>query len=363
MKIIGFVGIGLIGGSIARSIRRAHPEDRICAYNRSREGMAQALSAGVVDVVLEEDDPRFSDCDIIFLCAPVEYNLERLAALKGKLKRGTIVTDVGSVKSIIHRKVEELGMNDCFIGGHPMAGSEKTGFANSTDRLLENAYYILSPGSEVPLEAVSEFSEYISSLGAIPLLLDCEEHDFITAGVSHLPHLIAACLVNLVRDLDSPEEYMKLIAAGGFRDITRIASSSPVMWQQICAENQANISKVLDVYIRMLINVRCELDQGNYGYIYDMFAESKDYRDSIDVMDRGLIKNAYILYVDLVDEAGGIATVTMILAMKGINIKNLGIIHNREFDTGVLKIEFYDNASMEKGYELLTQRNYSIHTR
>ena len=115
-----------------------------------------------------------------------------------------------------------------------MAGSEKTGFDHSNERILENAYYILTPGGEVGLEYISDFTELISSLGAIPMVLTAEEHDFITAGVSHLPHIIASALVNLVKTLDNDAEYMKTIAAGGFRDITRIASSSPVMWQQIC---------------------------------------------------------------------------------------------------------------------------------
>lgn len=141
-----------------------------------------------------------------------------------------------------------------------MAGSEQSGFEHSSDHLLENAYYILTPGGEVPLEKLTEFSELIDSLGSIPMVLTAEEHDFITAGVSHLPHIIASSLVNLVNALDNEAEYMKTIAAGGFRDITRIASSSPVMWEQICVENHKNISTVLDEYIRMLIQIRCSID-------------------------------------------------------------------------------------------------------
>ena len=137
---------------------------------------------------------------------------------------------------------------------------------------------------------ISDFTELISSLGAIPMVLTAEEHDFITAGVSHLPHIIASALVNLVKTLDNDAEYMKTIAAGGFRDITRIASSSPVMWQQICMENHENISNVLDDYIRMLIQIRCSVDNcatdgKEADAIYQMFASSRDYRDSIDVVD------------------------------------------------------------------------------
>ena len=364
MKTIGFIGLGLIGGSIAKAIRKYHPDYHILAYNRSKEALASAISTGIIDGVCEEmKDPRFGSCDYVFLCAPVEINLECLAYLKEIRQPGCIITDVGSVKGIIHQKVEELGMTDCFIGGHPMAGSEKTGFDHSNERILENAYYILTPGGEVGLEYISDFTELISSLGAIPMVLTAEEHDFITAGVSHLPHIIASALVNLVSMLDSDQEYMKTIAAGGFRDITRIASSSPIMWEQICVENNKNISNVLDDYIRLLIQIRCFVDNKDSQSLYQMFASSRDYRDSIDVVDSGLLKKAYVLYLDIADEAGGIATIATILALEKISIKNIGIIHNREFEEGVLKIEFYDGSSMEKGAALLKKRNYIVYER
>lgn len=361
MKTIGFIGLGLIGGSIAKAIRKYHPDYHILAYNRSKEALASALSSGIIDGVCEEmKDPRFGTCDYVFLCAPVEINLECLAYLKEIRQDGCIITDVGSVKGIIHQKVEELGMTDCFIGGHPMAGSEKIGFDHSNERILENAYYILTPGGEVGLEYIGDFTELIRSLGAIPMVLTAEEHDFITAGVSHLPHIIASALVNLVKTLDNDAEYMKTIAAGGFRDITRIASSSPVMWQQICMENHENISNVLDDYIRMLIQIRCSIDNKEADNIFDMFASSKDYRDSIDIVDNSLIPRSYVLYIDVADEAGAIATIATILATEKVSIKNIGIIHNREFEDGVLKIEFYTDAALEQAKVLLTKRNYKI---
>ena len=338
----GFIGLGLIGGSIAKAIRKYHPDYHILAYNRSKEALASAISTGIIDGVCEEmKDPRFGSCDYVFLCAPVEINLECLAYLKEIRQPGCIITDVGSVKGIIHQKVE---------------------------RILENAYYILTPGGEVGLEYISDFTELISSLGAIPMVLTAEEHDFITAGVSHLPHIIASALVNLVKTLDNDAEYMKTIAAGGFRDITRIASSSPVMWQQICMENHENISNVLDDYIRMLIQIRCSVDNcatdgKEADAIYQMFASSRDYRDSIDVVDNGPIRKAYVLYLDIADEAGGIATIATILAMDKISIKNIGIIHNREFEQGVLKIEFYEEDAMEKAIALLKKRNYIVYER
>ena len=360
MKTIGFIGLGLIGGSIAKTIRKFHPDYHILAYAKHKETLAAALNCNAIDAVLEEKDERYHTCDYIFLCAPVEYNIEYLKYLKNIISDDCIITDAGSVKGPIHKAVEELGMDHCFIGGHPMAGSEQSGFEHSSDHLLENAYYILTPGGQVPLEKLTEFSELIDSLGSIPMVLTAEEHDFITAGVSHLPHIIASSLVNLINKLDNEAEYMKTIAAGGFRDITRIASSSPVMWEQICIENHENISSVLDEYIRMLIQIRCSIDNQEASYLYDMFARSRDYRDSIDASSSGLINKTYMLYIDIVDEAGGIATIATILAMEGISIKNIGISHNREHGEGALRISFYDKASMEAAWARLKKYNYTL---
>lgn len=360
MKIIGFIGLGLIGGSIAKTIRKFHPDYRLIAFDKDRSALAEAVSLNVINRICDIEDEQLYNCDYLFLCAPVEFNVEYMEKIKASLGENCILTDVGSVKNVIHEKVTELGLEGRFIGGHPMAGSERSGFSNSSDHLLENAYYIITPGGEVALEKISDFTELISSLGAIPLVITAEEHDFITAGVSHLPHIVASALVNLVNLLDNDAQYMKMIAAGGFRDITRIASSSPVMWEQICLENQKNISTVLDEFIRMLIQIRCSIDNKEADNIFDMFASSKDYRDSIDIIDNSLIPRSYVLYIDVADEAGAIATIATILATEKVNIKNIGIIHNREFEDGVLKIEFYTDAALEQAKVLLTKRNYKI---
>ena len=360
MKTIGFIGLGLIGGSIAKTIRKFHPDYRLIAFDKDRSALAEAVSLNVINGICDIEDEQLYNCDYLFLCAPVEFNVEYMEKIKDSLGKNCILTDVGSVKSVIHEKVTEFGLEGRFIGGHPMAGSERSGFSNSSDHLLENAYYIITPGGEVALEKISDFTELISSLGAIPLVITAEEHDFITAGVSHLPHIVASALVNLVNLLDNDAQYMKMIAAGGFRDITRIASSSPVMWEQICLENQKNISTVLDEFIRMLIQIRCSIDNKEADNIFDMFASSKDYRDSIDIIDNSLIPRSYVLYIDVADEAGAIATIATILATEKVNIKNIGIIHNREFEDGVLKIEFYTDAALEQAKVLLTKRNYKI---
>lgn len=360
---IAFIGLGLIGGSVAKSIRKAHPDYRLLAYDTDREALASAVQNQVIDAVCEAKDQRFASCDYIFLCAPVAYNLSYLGYFKDIIKDTCILTDVSSVKGIIHEEVKKLQLESNFIGGHPMAGSEKSGYPNSSDRLLENAYYILTPSGEISLDKLTSYTELVTSMGAIPLVLTSEEHDYITAGVSHLPHIIASSLVNLIRTLDNDAEYMKMIAAGGFKDITRIASSSPELWKQICMENPENISSVLDDYIRMLIQIRCFVNERNQDALYEMFSSSRNYRDSIDNVPHGPLKKSYCLYLDIADEAGAIATVATLLAMNQISIKNIGILHNREFEEGVLKIEFYEEQAQSEALLLLTKRNYIVYQR
>lgn len=359
----GFIGLGLIGGSIARGIKRACPTARIMAYMRTRAKLEQAKEDGIVDVILDGIGEPLLECDIIFLCTPVEYNAQYLTQIRPFLKPGALITDVGSTKEDIHRVVTTLHMEKFFVGGHPMAGSEKTGYENSTDHLLENAYYIVTPTAKTKQEDADRLVEIARSIGSIPIVLDYHEHDRIVAAISHLPHLIASSLVNLVKDSDNQSELMKRLAAGGFKDITRIASSSPEMWEQICMTNRKNISSILGDYITSLTRIQKELDNAEQRSIYHLFETSRDYRNSLPAKGSGALQPIYELYCDMVDEAGGIATLATILASNQISLKNIGIVHSREFIEAVLRIEFYDEQSMVQAADILRKHRYVIYER
>lgn len=360
-KKIGFIGLGLIGGSIAKAIRQYFPEYELLAFDKSKETLALAVQEGTIHTSCSSIDDNFKGCGYIFLCAPISYNTAYLSQLKDFISAGCILTDVGSVKSSIHEEIIRLGLEENFIGGHPMAGSEKSGFVNSKPVLIENAYYILTPSAKVSREKVDAYREFVSALKALPVILDYEEHDYVTGTISHLPHIIASSLVNFVKDTDTKDELMKNLAAGGFKDITRIASSSPVMWQQICLKNQKNISRILGDYIEVLREAKEAVDGGEEKELYSLFEESKDYRDSMPNSSAGPIKKRFAVYCDIIDEAGGIATIATILASNLISIKNIGIVHNREFEEGVLRIEFYDETSSSKAAELLKKYRYIVY--
>ena len=360
MITCGFVGLGLIGGSIARALKANRKDIVIIACDPNEETLKLATEQKIADEAYPAPCDAFTACDYIFLCAPVSHNDENLLKILSYRKKDCILTDVGSVKTPINSLIHSLGLTDCFIGGHPMAGSERIGFANSKAGLLENAYYILAPAPQVPAAKIAEFQGLVTSMGAIPLQVESQKHDYVTAAVSHLPHIVAAALVHLVQDHDDAQGLMKSIAAGGFKDITRIASSSPVMWEQICMTNTDNITEVLDRYIDSLTTLREELSDHQSRAIYQLFESSRDYRNSFAETPKGSIQPEYTFSADVVGEPGAISIISSILSGKGISIKNIGISHNREHGEGALRISFYDKASMEAAWARLKKYNYTL---
>ena len=391
-ETFGFIGLGLIGGSIARAIRKALPDAEIYAYDPDTISVKIAIQDGVVNGTLpapasggtapavpqaaggagpavpqaESGTDSGSDCElphltVLFLCAPVLANEENLAAVRHYLAPDTILTDVGSVKSGIHKAVEKAGLSGQFIGGHPMAGSERIGYRNSKAQILENAYYILTPDKDCPSPMREYMTELVRKMGALPLTVTYEQHDYITAAISHLPHVISAALVNLVKESDSEDELMKTIAAGGFKDITRISSSSPEMWEHILMANPDNIRILLDRYIDSLTAFREHLVSGDAKVMYDYFDSARRYRDSFSEVSSGPIKKVHILYIDIDDQPGVIAELAVILANRQISIKNIGITHNREESSGVLGIEFGTAKEEEQARFVLISKGYTVH--
>ncbi len=359
-KKIGFIGLGLIGGAIAKAICRVYPDSKIYAHASHKETLQEAFDTGVT----ENEDfiplSEFGSMDVLFLCCPVRTNVEYLKELLPDIKDSCLITDVGSVKGAIQKEVASLGLSRQFIGGHPMTGSEKTGFSNSSASLLENAYYILTQNDDIDPARVNEFSDYINSLSAIPLTLTTTDHDFATAAISHLPHVMSAALVNMV-NTNNKDDILRTIAAGGFRDVTRIAASSPVMWRDICLENRDAILELLSLYEDELSEFKYAIEARDEEAIFEMFSHAKDFRDSITIKSHGLLPRVFEFYCDLDDEVGGIARVATILAQNDISIKNIGIVHNREFQEGALHVEMYDADSLSQATTVLSQLGYIIH--
>lgn len=277
----GFIGFGLIGGSVAHAIRELYPEAEIMAYNyyetKPHPRLNMALADGVLSRIATglED---FSECDAIFLCAPVKTNIEYLNRLVPHISSDCMLTDVGSVKGDIVAAVREAGLTRQFIGGHPMTGSEKIGYEYSDSKFFLNKYYVLTPLSDTKPEYTEWMKQFIHDVGSYCMILDPVKHDAVVAGISHVPHVISAALVNSVAALDDDNTY-GLLAAGGFHSVTRISSSSPEMWQNICESNKQEILRFLDQFTDSIAEFRQKIDQEDSQALRELFAGAKTYRD------------------------------------------------------------------------------------
>lgn len=360
---IGIVGLGLMGGSIAKALKSKCDDVQIVAFNRSMDILKQAYSENVIDNYSTEIDSIFSGCKIIFLCIPVSHISEYVNKLIPYVSRDCVITDVGSTKGTLFEDMEKLKDNIYFIGGHPMTGSEQTRYSASKQYLYENAYYILSPLPSVPEPQIDFLIDIVKKMGAIPVKISPYEHDYIVAAISHVPHVIAAAIVNMVNRLDNEQKYMHTLAAGGFKDITRIASSSPDMWQNISVENRQNILNVLSEFKNIISEFENILRQDDIQSIWNYYNDAKQYRDSFDSHLPIASSKYFEIYVDILDQLGSIATISTMLSVNGINIKNIGIINNREFENGVLQIVFDTEQAQHKSIELLKKMNYNIYMR
>lgn len=280
----GFIGFGLIGGSVARALRALYPSSRILVMNRTVSHVRKALDDGIADTVSGTIDGTFQACDVIFICTPVARTGDCLQKLGGIVRPDAILTDVGSVKSAICRCAEELGLSDVFIGGHPMAGSERTGYENSSAGLLKDRPYVLTPSAGI-LKDAKEKLEFMKGLvqrmGSRVMILTPEEHDLAVAGISHLPHMAAASLVRTVMESDTADRMMFSLASSGFLDTTRIAASSSEMWEQIAQLNPEAISRMLTLYIGSLVKLRDAIDTGHFEEVGKLFDLVRPYREAL----------------------------------------------------------------------------------
>lgn len=359
MNTIGIIGLGLIGGSIAKALKSTE-ETEIIAFNRSEQPLIEAKNDNIVSVYSTTDMSIFKDCDIIFICTPVDKIVSYVEKLKPYIKKDCIITDAGSTKNQICEKMLDF-KEVAFIGGHPMAGSEKTGYSAAKEYLFENAYYVLTPSPTINNKQTEMIVDLVKKMGAIPIVISPEYHDYVVSAISHVPHVISAALVNMVKKLDDDNKYMYTLAAGGFKDITRIASSSPEMWSSICFENKKEILNVISEFKNVMTEFENTLNNDDYGNIFDFFESSKNYRNSFAEKKNSVIPKYFELYVDIIDKPGSIATIATMLSVNNINIKNIGIINNREFSGGVLQILFDNEDNKNKSISLLTEMNYLVY--
>jgi len=351
------IGLGLIGGSIALAIKKEHPEATVIGFDARLEEMKMAKAMMVVDGYVENIKGGAAGADLIILATPVLVT-EKLVRqlLQMELKENVIVTDTGSTKeSIMAQAVQFKEKGIVFIGGHPMAGSHKSGVTAAKPTLFENAFYLLAPYDKRSKMKTEELERWLKGTRANFITVSPEEHDEMVAIISHFPHVVAASLVHLVKDADAEYPLLKRLAAGGFRDITRIASSSPQMWADISIGNRENLIALLDRWTENLQKVKRALEESKYDDLFRFYAEAKQYRDRLPISGSGAIPSFYDLFVDIPDIPGVVSEITNKLAEKGISITNIRILETREDVYGVLRISFRSEKDRDNALKLLKE--------
>ena len=359
-KKAGIVGLGLIGGSLCKALRNRYGIEKIVASNRSEDVLKEALAEGFIDEYSLEINDMFKGCDVVFICTPVNLIYHYACLLAPIVGKNCVISDVGSTKGHIYDEMKNLGDSITYIGGHPMAGSERFRYNASKEHLFENAYYIITPAEGTDEAKTLEFKEMVEKIGAIPVIVSPYEHDYAVAAISHVPHIIAAALVNNVKKLDSEKEYMHLLAAGGFKDITRIASSSADMWESIMFENKEDILSVLDSLSDVISDVKKAITDNNRENVYNYFLDAQQYRNSFNNATPKAFVKRYEIDVDVLDRPGSIAIIAVLFSSKGINIKNMGIVNSRENNSGALTFAFDSEEDRMRSVELLRDMNYDV---
>lgn len=354
-------GLGLIGGSLAKAMAQSE-ENTIIGYDTSETTIQYALDHHIIDQAHASFTEAAQQADIIILATPISETIKLMNILNGlTFERDIIVSDVSSVKGTIIETARQFTNEQItFIGGHPMAGSHKSGVRAAKEHLFENAIYVLTPTRKCSDEKVNTLKNVLEGTKSNFVILDPDEHDEMTSVVSHFPHLIASSLVHQARKWENKHTYLPELAAGGFRDITRIASSNPEMWQDIFQHNGKKMSHLLEEWIEEMTTLKNVLDNNHKESMITYLNQAKEYRDGLNKTKKGAIRSFYDVYVDIKDKPGAIAMVVQMLAVSGISISNIRILEIRDGINGALRLTVQSKEDQVASHELLEKHGYEV---
>jgi prephenate dehydrogenase len=355
---IAVVGVGLIGGSLGLACKRVNACREVVGVSRPQT-VSEAVRIGAIDRGVDYGDlaDGIAGADAVFLCTPIARILSLIAQVIARADAGAVISDVGSTKAQIVAKAGQVGRPGVhFVGGHPMAGSEKSGVTASDPFLFQNAIYVLTPAPGVPDAVRDRFAAFVRRIGAQPVVMPPEVHDRVAAAISHLPQMIATALVGTVGRLDEADGRFLRLAAGGFRDLTRIASSPYDVWRDICATNGPVIREMIDRYVRSLLELRDRVGDDALG---EDFGFANRVRGSIPKDSKGFLHALHEILVVAEDRPGVIADIAGALAGEGINLNDIEVLKVREGEGGTLRLGFDTRQAAERAVEILSKKGYS----
>ncbi len=274
---VAIIGVGLIGGSLGMTIKNKRMSREVAGISLRHTSLVTALKSHAIDRAYHDMKKVLLDADLVILATPVNTIINILAMMGPFLKRGCIVTDVGSTKLTIVETAEKKLPNHCsFVGGHPLAGSEKQGAMFANPDLFGNAICLLTPTEKTNRSAYDKIKNFWTQLGSKVVSVSPAEHDKILAYISHLPHLLAYALMGVI-----PQNCLNY-AAQGLKDATRVAASSPNMWNDICMANSKNLVQALDEMVKQLAAFRKMIVFKDENSLIEQFKKSKAKRDGLD---------------------------------------------------------------------------------
>jgi prephenate dehydrogenase len=277
---LAVIGVGLIGGSLARALRAARRVKEVVGCGRSRENLERAVDLGVIDRFSHDSREAVRGADMIFLAVPLGAMRDQFAAIREAMPGDALITDGGSVKgSVVADAVAVFGaVPPGLVPGHPIAGTERSGVEASFPELYQGRRVILTPLPETEPDAVSRVTEMWQACGAEVTCMDVAHHDEVLAATSHLPHMLAFGLVDALARMRENDEIFRY-AAGGFRDFTRIASSNPVMWRDICIANRDALGSMLESFSAEMAELADTITRGDGDHLLEVFERAKSARD------------------------------------------------------------------------------------
>lgn len=362
MTKVAIFGVGLIGGSIALCLK-GKPDITVIGHSNRPSQVDKYMQRGVVDYATTSMQEAAEQADFIFICVPVGNIEEYIVKISSfNLKPGCIISDAGSTKASVMACARELDFGKAvFIGGHPMAGSERSGVEAASSHLYENAFYVLTHEETTPIEAIERLTELLSYTKANIVVVDAQAHDEIVGAISHLPHMIAVSLVNQVRGYNEKNDLYESLAAGGFRDITRIASGDPIVWRDILINNRTILLQLLRDWGKETNKFVAMLENSDGDAIVDAFQAAGQFRSRMPERRKGMILSAYDCYVDVPDHPGIIGKITSELGNSLINLSNIQIIESREDVPGILRLSFRSQEYLDQAIVLLSANGYDVH--
>jgi len=332
---VAVVGTGLVGTSIAMAAVRAGDEASVwdvdpAASARAAERGGFAAAGSLLEAV--------HGADIVVVATPIA-TLAAVVAEALEAAPGAVVTDAGSVKAPVVAEVARLapGLASRFVGGHPMGGSERSGPDHASASVVDDIVWVLTPGAGTDPGAVDQLEAWVRSIGARPVRMDAARHDRLVGFVSHLPQVASTALMGLVADEEADEPEILLLAAGGFRDLTRLASSNPGLWSEILLTNREAIVDAVDLYVARLTRLRDMIGGGAAEEVRAAFAAAKAARLTLAAKPQ-VRSGVAVIQVPIPDRPGALAQLTAALGESGVNIEDLQIVHSHEGGRGTVHL-------------------------